>query len=80
MLKVHIHSSISRPGVGLGTRKQVIPLASPALPLVRANIAQWVATCMPVIHIFSPLMSQPSTPSRVSRTAWVSMCVASEPW
>jgi hypothetical protein len=39
MLKVHIHSSILRPSVGLGTRKQVIPRASPGSPLVRANVA-----------------------------------------
>ena len=35
---------------------------------------------MPVVHIFSPSMRQPDTPLRVSRTAFVSMCVASEPW
>ena len=33
-----------------------MPRASPSLPEVRANSAQWVATCMPVVHIFSPLI------------------------
>ena len=56
-----------------------MPRASPSLPEVRANSAQWVATCMPVVHIFSPLMIQPLTLSRVAGTARVSMCVASEP-
>ena len=57
-----------------------MPRASPACPLVRANSMQCVATCMPVVHIFSPSMRQPGRPSRDSRTARVSMCVASEPW
>ena len=56
-----------------------MPRASPSLPEVRANSAQCVATCMPVVHIFSPLMSQPLTLSRVAGTARVSMWVASEP-
>ena len=56
-----------------------MPRASPSLPEVRANSAQWVATCMPVVHIFSPLITQPLTPSRVACTARVSMWVASEP-
>ena len=34
---------------------------------------------MPVVHIFSPSIRQPATPSRLSRTARVSMWVASEP-
>jgi hypothetical protein len=38
----------------------------------------WVATCMPVIHIFSPLISQPSL--RVSRHGAGFHVVASEPW
>ena len=63
-----------------GTSKQVMPRASPSLPEVRANSAQCVATCMPVVHIFSPLMIQPLTLSRVAGTALVSICVASEPW
>jgi len=33
---------------------------------VRANSAQWVATCMPVVHIFSPLMIQAVVVCRVS--------------
>ena len=80
ILKVHIHSSIFTPGVSAGTMKQVMPVASPSTPEVRANTMTWVATCIPVVHIFSPLMTQPATPSRVSRTARVSMKVASEPW
>ncbi len=36
------------------------------IAVVRANSAQWVATCMPVVHIFSPLISQPLTLSRVA--------------
>src|SRR3546814_8882155 len=35
---------------------------------------------MPVIHIWRPSIRQPSMPSRVSRTARVSMWVASLPW
>ena len=80
MLKVHRYSSTFTPGVSAGTRKQVMPRASPALPEVRANSAQCVAVCMPVVHIFSPSMRQPSMPFLASRTALVSMCVASEPW
>jgi hypothetical protein len=79
MLKVHIYSSTFTPGLFAGTRKQVMPRASPSLPEVRANSAQWVATCMPVVHIFSPLITQPLTLSRVAGTARVSMWVASEP-
>src|SRR5258707_1367131 len=79
MLKVHIYSSIFTPLLFAGTRKQVMPRASPSLPEVRANSAQWVATCMPVVHIFSPLITHPETPSRVACTARVSMWVASEP-
>jgi len=40
MLKVHIYSSIRTPALFAGTRKQVMPRASPSLPLVRANSAQ----------------------------------------
>ncbi len=43
-----------------------MPRASPASPLLRANSRQWLAVCMPVVHIFSPSMRQPMTPSRVS--------------
>ena len=56
-----------------------MPRASPSLPEVRANSAQWLATCMPVVHIFSPLTTHPETPLRVVGTARVSMWVASEP-
>ena len=31
--------------------------------LVRAKTMTWVTTCMPVVHIFSPLMRQPGLPS-----------------
>ena len=54
-------------------------MRSPASPSVRAKTTQCVAVCMPVVHIFSPSMRQPATPSRVSRTARVSMWVASDP-
>src|SRR6266851_4311065 len=73
MLKVHIYSSTFTPPAFAGTRKQVMPRASPSLPLVRANSAQWVATCIPVVHIFSPLITQPATPPRFACTARVSM-------
>ena len=36
MLKVHSISSIFRPGAFIGTRKAVMPWASPGLPPVRA--------------------------------------------
>ena len=78
MLKVHIHSSILI--WSAGTRKTVMPDASPSSPLVRAKTMTWLTTCMPVVHIFSPLIRQPGTPSFSSRTARVSMKVASEPW
>jgi hypothetical protein len=77
MLKVHIYSSTFTPGLLAGTSRQVMPRASPSLPEVRANSAQCVATCMPVVHIFWPLMIQPLTLSRVAGTALVSICVAS---
>src|SRR5579859_2651605 len=79
MLKVHMYSSTFTPLLFAGTRKQVMPRASPSLPLVRANSAQCVATCMPVVHIFSPLITHPGMPLRVACTARVSMWVASEP-
>src|SRR5712671_6992977 len=77
ILKVHIYSSTFTPALFAGTNRQVMPRASPSLPEVRANRAQWVATCMPVVHIFWPLMIQPLTLSRVAGTALVSICVAS---
>ena len=79
MLKVQRYSSIFSPGVSAGTRKAVMPLAAPGSPLVRAKTQQWLAVCMPVVHIFAPSMRQPAWPLRVSRTAVVSMWVASEP-
>ncbi|MNT03677.1 hypothetical protein D3C72_1382240 [compost metagenome] len=56
-----------------------MPRASPSRPLVRANSTQWVAVCMPVVHIFSPSMRKPARPWRASGTARVAMWVASEP-
>ncbi|MNJ24617.1 hypothetical protein D3C77_190410 [compost metagenome] len=56
-----------------------MPRASPALPEVRAKTMTWVATCIPVVHIFSPWTRQPGWPSRVWGSARVSMWVASEP-
>ncbi len=52
-----------------------MPIPSPGLPLVRAKIRSYWALWMPVFHVFSPLM----THSSPSRSAWVSMKVASEP-
>ena len=52
-----------------------MPRPSPAEPLVRAKIRSYGAAWMPVFHVFSPLI----THSSPSRTARVSMCVASEP-
>ena len=59
MLKVQRYSSIFTPSALAGTRNALMPRASPASPLVRANTMQCVATCMPVVHIFSPSMRQP---------------------
>ena len=56
--------------------KQEMPAASPSSPLVRAKTKSWVALWTPVFHIFSPLMTH-SSPSRSAR---VSIQVASEPW
>ena len=53
-----------------------MPCPSPASPLVRAKMRSYGAAWMPVFHVFSPLI----THSSPSRTATVSMCVASEPW
>ena len=75
MLNVQRNSTISKPGVSTGVRNAVMPSPSPALPLVRAKIRQCLARWMPVFHVFSPLM----THSSPSRTAVVSMHVASEP-
>lgn len=80
ILKVQRYSSTFTPGASAGTMKQVIPVASPSWPDVRAKTMTWVATCMPVVHIFSPRISQPGWPSLSWRTAVVSMKVASEPW
>lgn len=52
-----------------------MPRASPSTPDVHAKSAQWIALCMPMIHIFSS-MRHPATPFRFSRAARVSMCAA----
>ena len=75
MLNVQRISSICSPSAFIGTRKAVMPPASPASPDVRAMIMSLCALWMPVFHVFSPLITQ----SAPSRTAVVSMCVASEP-
>jgi hypothetical protein len=80
MLKVQRYSSIFTPGAWAGTRKAVIPLAVAVLAAGAGEQAQWVAACMPVVHIFSPSIRQPLWPWCSSRTARVSMKVASEPW
>ncbi len=56
-------------------RNAVIPSPSPGLPDVRAMIMSYCALWMPVFHVFSPLI----THSSPSRSAWVSIHVASEP-
>ncbi len=76
MLKVQRNSSTSKPGESVGTRNAVMPSPSPGLPDVRAMIMSYCALWMPVFQVFSPLM----THSSPSRTAVVSMHVASEPW
>ena len=52
-----------------------MPLASPDLPEVRQKTMSWLATWTPVFHILAPLI----THSSPSRTAVVSIQVASEP-
>ena len=76
MLNVHRYSSILKPGVLTGTRKPVMPWPLPGSPLVRAKTRSCEATWMPVFQVFSPLITQSSP----SRTALVSMKVASLPW
>jgi len=80
MLKVHRYCSTFTPSSLVGASRQVIPLAAPSGPSVRQKTAQWVAWCMPLVHIFSPLIRNPGTPLRLSGTARVAMWVASEPW
>ena len=63
MLNVHRNSTISKPGVSVGTRNAVMPVPSPGSPLVRAKITSWVALCRPVFHVLLPLMTH-SSPSR----------------
>ena len=75
MLNVHRNSTISKPELLVGTRNAVMPSPSPGSPLVRAMIMSWSAEWIPVFHVFSPLI----THSSPSRTAVVSMWVASEP-
>ncbi len=75
MLKVQSISSILTPGAFMGTRKAVMPSPSPAWPLVRAITMSYWALWMPVFQVFSPLITHASP----SRSAWVSMWVASEP-
>ena len=76
MLNVHRNSSTLNPSAATGVRNAVIPSASPGLPLVRAKMRSWDAAWMPVFQVFSPLITQSSP----SRTAVVSMKVASLPW
>ncbi len=53
-----------------------MPWPLPGVPLVRAKTRSCVAVWMPVFQVFSPLI----THSSPSRTAVVSMKVASLPW
>src|SRR3546814_5524328 len=86
MLKVHRYSSITRPGDGLGTSRQVMPLASPSAPLVRQKVAQCDATCMPVIHILRPSIRQPRSEEHTSelqslmRTSYAVFCLKKTKW
>ena len=75
-MNVHRYSSTLKPAEFVGTSSAVMPLPSPAFPALRAKIKSNGALWMPVFQVFSPLMRQPLP----SRTAVVSMCVASEPW
>ncbi len=75
MLNVQRYSSTVKPMELTGVRNAVIPSASPGRPLVLAKIRSCVAACTPVFQVFSPLI----THWPPSRTAVVSMNVASEP-
>ena len=68
MLKVHRYSSTLKPGVSTGTRKPVMPVPLPGVPLVRAKTRSCEAVWMPVFQVFSPVMTQfvPSLGSRGS--------------
>jgi len=52
---------------------EAIAVVATVPTMVRAKTITWVATCMPVVHIFSPLISQPGWPSLSWRTALVSI-------
>ena len=52
MLNVHHMKSTLKPGVSVGTMKQVMPLASPWSPDVRAKTMSWVALCRPLLKRF----------------------------
>ena len=75
MLKVQSISSILKPSASVGVMKAVMPSPSPALPAVRAMMRSYFALWIPVFQVLAPLM----THSSPSRSAWVSMWVASEP-
>ena len=79
MLKVHKYSPISKPVAFVEVTKQPMPVGLPSSPACRANTNTWLALCRPVVHIFSPVIDQPETPSRVVRSARVSIQVASDP-
>ncbi len=60
-----------------------MPWPLPGSPLVRAKTRLCEAVWMPVFQVFSPLITQsspPASPSPFTRTARVSMKVASLPW
>src|SRR2546427_486335 len=54
MLNVHHRKSTEKPGASVGTRKQVIPSASPGAPLVRAKIMSQLALCSPEFRAALP--------------------------
>ena len=76
MFNVHQWKSTENPGVATGTKNAVMPRALPSVPDVRANTTSWVAECIPEFQRFVPLITQ----SPPSRTAVVSIHVASLPW
>ena len=58
MLKVQWKKRTSKPGASVGTRKALMPRASPGLPEVRAKTMSSVALCSPLLKRFSPSITQ----------------------
>ena len=66
----------SIPGVSIGTKNMVRPLCLGTSGLVRVSRITQSASWAMVVHIFWPLITQPSP----SRAALVVMAAKSEPW